>query len=1009
MANGERASGVTTLFSAILTIALSGAVAAQEAATPSPRGEVKPAGQPGAQPNPDPNAKPGEQPKPGEEGKKDEKKEPMGPKPVTRPEKPQEPADPKELEVKPDADGRVTFNFKGQPWAGVLEWLANVSNMSLDWQELPGDYLNLKTEGSYTLEEARDLINRHLLARGYTMLQHGEGLTVVNMAKLNPAMVPRVRPEELDDRQTHEVVKVSFPLDWLVAEKVKEELQPMLSPFGKLTPMKTTNRIEVIDAVINLREVYGMLNQEQSHAGQERLVREFRLKHTRAGEVLAQLEGVLGIKKADDEQAPKNPQEMQMAMMMMQQRMQMQQQRGGAAAEPKQEIFLVVNPRENSILAQAPPDKFAIIEQAIKMLDVPSTRPELISNMNRMQTYKLSGLDPDSLVTTLQDVGNLDPGTRLTVDKKNKAIIAYASLADHLTIRSLVEKLDSTYRQMEVIPLRRLEADYVAGTISFMINGDEQKSDNNRRRYYWDYYSDYGGQQEDSSKDKFRVDADVENNRLLLWANDAELKEVHNLLVKLGEIPPRGGNNNTMRIIDTLPPEDVEKVIERLRKIWPSIEPNQLEITPSGAPPQDPAPEAAIEKQKIPATRTSTDPSAATDSPAAKNDVAASDHGSKSTPEVPLKWRNSHFVTAANFLNDVRAASEQSTPSDDVTHDNPLPVQPEAQAAIPLKPEENSAEPKSAPPVSIMVRPDGRMVISSQDTQALDSIEDLLSEIAPPKKSYEIFKLKYISSLSMYYLLKDLFEIDEKSKPNEDNYWRGYFGYPPENQKADSTRRLSRRRPLKLIEDFETNTIIVQNADAAQLRTIREMIDLFDREDPPDMRSARRTQIFRVRYSKASIIADAIKDVYRDLLSETDKALEKYNQNKEQRTGAERSYTYIYGDNGNTDERTQVKFKGLLSIGVDDLSNTLVVSAQDNILNNVSQMIESLDEAARPTSRVEVLQVDGRLDSLMLRKRLFELFGKTAKPPQQQQPQDQQQQNQQNQQQPRGETVQMRF
>ena len=53
---------------------------------------------------------------------------------------------------------------------------------------------------------------------------------------------------------------------------------------------------------------------------------------------------------------------------------------------------------------------------------------------------------------------------------------------------------------------------------------------------------DYGSQSnadKEKSTNEFRVEADVDHNRLLLWANEVELGEVENLLVKLGEIPPR--------------------------------------------------------------------------------------------------------------------------------------------------------------------------------------------------------------------------------------------------------------------------------------------------------------------------------------------------------------------------------------------------------------------------------------------------------------------------------------
>src|SRR6516162_2280946 len=93
---------------------------------------------------------------------------------IVRPNQPERPADPEELKLQPDGEGRIRFNFHGQPWPGVLEWIARVSHLNLDWQELPAGHLNLRTQRTYDIEEARDLINRYLLDRGFTMLRQGE-------------------------------------------------------------------------------------------------------------------------------------------------------------------------------------------------------------------------------------------------------------------------------------------------------------------------------------------------------------------------------------------------------------------------------------------------------------------------------------------------------------------------------------------------------------------------------------------------------------------------------------------------------------------------------------------------------------------------------------------------------------------------------------------------------------------------------------------------------------------
>ncbi|MGN6545431.1 MAG: hypothetical protein ACTHK7_10320, partial [Aureliella sp.] len=173
----------------------------ERAATPAATPEAKPsssaspapsASAPSAQPGGGrPGTPPGgEQPKIGPDGKpikpEDDKSKSEG-KPdgktdaaavVPRPATPPQPPNPDEFKVRPDADGKVQFQFRNQPWPDLLRWLADVSDLSLDWQELPGDYLNLATQRPYSLVETRDTINRHLLARGFTLLEHEGVLSV---------------------------------------------------------------------------------------------------------------------------------------------------------------------------------------------------------------------------------------------------------------------------------------------------------------------------------------------------------------------------------------------------------------------------------------------------------------------------------------------------------------------------------------------------------------------------------------------------------------------------------------------------------------------------------------------------------------------------------------------------------------------------------------------------------------------------------------------------------------
>ncbi|MGE0759062.1 MAG: secretin N-terminal domain-containing protein, partial [Pirellulaceae bacterium] len=958
------------------------AVRAQEAAVPTaaPGGvravPIGPDGKPLARPTGAP-AKETPAGNPAESKKPDAKKD-ESPASVQRPEKPPLPPDPRELKVDPNPEGKVRFSFHGQSWADVLEWLARISGMSLDWQELPGDYLNLVTQRAYTIPEARDLINRHLLARGYTLLEQGEILSVANIQKLNPGLVPRVEPAELASRLPHEYVKVSLPLDWLLSEKAVEELKPMLSPNAKLTPLKATNRIEAMDAVVNLREIYNLLQREQSPDSDQQLVREFPLQHTRAGEVLPQLQGLLGM----DVKRPSGSRQgaAEQMEMMQQQMMMMMQRQGGNQPQPQpkknEDIHLVANERQNSILANAPPDKMEIIAQAVKAIDVESDRAQsLLTNINRMQVYRMHTVDPDALVRTLFEIGELHPTTRLEVDAKNKSIIAYATLADHLTIRQVLERLDGSTRKFEVITLRRLEADYVAGTIEFMMTGP--KEEKQQPRYYDFYYSPYRRSENgDKSDDKFRVDADVQNNRLLLWANELEIGEVTNLLVKLGEIPAAGGSRERIRVLDTVAPEDLQRLLERLRGAWPGLAPNPLQLP--RVPPLLGEPDG-----RAPATSPSAEPA---ESPVESSSRFKEARRHRLTPSNPARDDAGHSV-AWLAAADARAEA-------DTTRDTHLAQAPSGSELRPEDPPRGSVaagdaspgttspssqssgelpDAAATPPVGVILSPDGRLVITSDDTRALDLLEELIAQLAPPRRDFHVFKLKHADSYYVSKNLEEFFELDSSSKsPSNARVYYYYDSFSQDRNKEEPSYRLSQRRKLKFIDDYDTNSILVQGADAEQLQIIRDLISTYDQAQQADASSARLTASFPIRYSRAQTIADAIKDVYRDLLSSNDKALQNSNANPEQRNRQASGTTYIFnegGESGDEKDRTRVTFKGKLSLGVDDVTNTLLVSAEGEILmRNVTEMVQAMDEAARPLSSVSVLRVQGNTNASRVRE-----------------------------------------
>ena len=885
------------------------------------------------------------------EGKKDENKADEKPSVIKRPMLDKDAIEPIETQVSLDENLKVSFSLKGQSWERVLQWIADVSRLSLDWQELPGDTLNITTTRSYSLPEARDLLNRHLLSRGYSMVLDGEMLSVLKLSDVKPSLVPRVNSQQLQTMLDHTLCKMSFDLQWLIADETVEEITPLLSKAGKISKMSRTNRLEIMDTAGSLKDIYNILQEEQSDSGQEQLVKTFPLKHRRATEVIVLIRDLLGVDPppgggGGGRSSGDMGQVTSVMRQMTQQLQRMAQNSGGSksggAREPTK-TRLVLNQRENMILAQAMPDQMAIIEKAIGQIDVPvEPSNSLLQNLSRMKVYRLETVDPQMLVDLLQELGDMSPGTVLKADKSEKSIMAFATLADHLTITSLVERMDESGRDVEVIHLRRLDAEYVAGTIMALMGPKEEES-NSRSSYYR-----YSYQQEEKTDERdFKIEADIENNRLLVYANKIEMNEIMLLLQKLGEIPDPDAANSGMRVFDLGPGDDPRELLQRLQKVWQGK--NKLEIN-LPEPKEEPEDDQNAEQDR------SSDKVTNLERPLSADEFFAMLEDRPAVPATSIR-RNSRRHRGSAERTPKVAPQQFLTASRDNIRDEDVD-------------EERQEGSSGTAPVRFGITADGRLLVTSDDKEALNEIEELLREMVRPLPNYKIFYMKYATPSWVTLNLKDYFESEEDSGSGlrYDPYWGGFLSTNKKSGKAS----LGRRKQPRFITDNFTSTILVRNADRRQLQVIEDLIAIYDVPEPSDTRAMRVTRIFKLKNSKAEIVAQAVKDVFRDLLSANDKALEKKDGEKPKA----QVYSYFGGaDTSSDDDDAPIRFKGLLSIGVDGLSNTLVISSTGSLMDIIGELVESLDEAAESSSTVRVLQVDSSVDLKLIQERLNKSLG----------------------------------
>jgi len=841
--------------------------------------------------------------------KKDEKKE-GGSKTIKRPTDGSTRLDPDRMRLKPDANGLVQFNYNSHPWAEVLQEFADAAKFSFDWQKLPADSLNLITQKKYTLPQARDLLNSLLLSRGFTLILQGEVLTAVEIKKLDPSLVPRVEADLLEDYLPHDFVRVRFQLPpSMDPAKAKDDVKVLLSPNAKVTPLLNTKRLLVIDTVANLRSVRDLIYSEQSAADAIIKPEIYQIRHRRAAYVAEQVMIVLGL----DPASRRKPQELQLETQRMQLLMKIQQKGKDVTKLLKKDgppVHIAVDTERNRIFVNAPPELFPIIARTIERFDVADDTDSTmaVTGKRSFERHKTTS-SPDAVVSALMEMGVLHPLTQLQGDAKSNTIFAHATEADHQKIKQLIGRFDGSGRRIRIVWLpRHLPAQQLAGTLTALLVG-EKKEDNSRRRY-----NPFGNNNE-KKEVGFKAMADVEKNRLILWANDDENAEVNEMLEQMGASSSgEGRDRSKVRVLEGGSQEETARLLERIQAAYPG----KLNITTPPPKPQRKQPKPKVQEGKVDEEDTVTQ-----------------------RPSVG----KSRFRTAQ--LETVK--------------------EPEASALVT---NDSVANDQAAPQINVVVTEDGRIVLSSDDPAALNQLEDLLNVIEPMRQEFAKFKLQYVYASSVVDKLEEYFaeELKDQTETAFD-LWGNYSG---EKAKDLGPATLGRRQLLRFISEDYTNTVVVQGASVSQLSIIKELVAVYDQKPEPKDYYARKTEVLTLKYSRAQDIADSLKDVYRELLSSKDKEF----QDKEgkQQLMSNRESTYIFGevneDPDNEDRAVLIKFDGVLSIGVDAISNALIVSARKEVLESVVGTVKLLDLAAKPDTEIRVHRVRGILPAAELQKML---------------------------------------
>ena len=607
---------------------------------------------------------------------------------------------------------------------------------------------------------------------------------------------------------------------------------------------------------------------------------------------------------------------------------------------PQARIGVGQNPRK--LVVWARPAEHVTIRATLDELD----KEELDGQGNVLKAYQIRTAEPSTLLTNLQVLFATRPTVRLSLDTKNRKIVAMAAPGEHETIQRVIDEIESgspldADAKFEVHPLGGADPSVVMQVLTNLLDKDSravlstdargehlvavatpeqhqtirdaierlqtaarelevfqldvieaQAAEVAIQRLFAD-----GARGRGRNREAPLVEADNNTARLYVRGSREDLAEIRDLLVKMGETQ-LAQSNAAGSNVRTIPfAGDTRAALAEIERIWPQLSKSPLRVLHAPGDFRDSLRRPPAEL-RAPDAKTVA-PLSAPAAPAARPEKATEQQPPEAAvPAVPPEVKT--------------AAQEAAAPPEDAMPEPATGEQPGDAL-------EKESDKEPAAPAPIIVSPgDGKITIMSDDPETIQQFERLLRSLSPATgaggRSISIYPLRSADSVTVAELLKRVFR-------------RGAFDF------GDSTG--------PTIEADERLNAIVVYAGRNDRAVIEQLLETLDTDQVPDSLAVNRPLRIHVQHTDAAGIERVLQDIYQTQLTSGARG-----KPIPVPSGASRDVAAVI-------QQLNIAAAGpLMTLGVDEGTNSIVVMAPRPLAEEVAQLVGELDEAAlRDNSR----------------------------------------------------------
>jgi type II secretory pathway component GspD/PulD (secretin) len=826
------------------------------------------------------------------------------------------------------ANVKLKFNFRFQPWGDVLDWFAQQADLSLVMDSPPPGTLNYTDTREYTPAEALDLMNGVLLTKGYTLVRRERMLMVVNLEDgIPPNLVPFVPLERIDTLGEFELATTLFPLGKLMAEDAQAEIQRLIGPQGAIVLLPKAGQLQVTETAGRLRLIRSVLDATaQLQASNVGPVRSYQPQHVSVDDALPLLRQLLDI-PAD------------------------------AYAAADGSVRLAVDPLSGKLLVGGKPERVNQVDEIMKAVDVPAPAGSGNVETPQLEVYDVGVADSASVLAVLQTLMANFSDVRLTTDPVTGKLVALARPAQHATIRATLDQMQREARQVEVIRLQFVDPAAAVTAIGKL----------------------FGTESGATAAGAPKVEADTLTRQLLVRGSLGQIEQIKALLSKMGENvsddPNATQTDSTNVRMLPLSPRTVRQALEQLESIWPTMRSNRIRVVQPSANIPSSYPAATdrrpaenlnlpVQQPTLPQPQPSPAPQAPRPEAAPTSAPAAPPvEKSAAVEPTPPKIR----IQSVVLRREVAQAPAQSQP-------------PVAQTPA------GAGDAAEGEPAPIVVAPGpGGVMIASEDIEALNQFETLLTNLASRTatggKEFTVFYLQNAGAVAAAETLEAVFGgggssagggslLGDLAGMAMGGGGGGLMGAMLGGGGGGPSSSILSGASVLIVPDARLNALIVQ-ATPTDLDLIEQLLRVVDQLDVPESTVNPRPRLIPVVNTGAAQIAEILREVYSERLA---------GSNRQRQPSPEEFMQMLRGGrSGSQSNRKSAAETQKVSIGVDARTNSLIVSAPQALYEEIEQLVKTLDHATSESNTAIRVVTLKRSNPATVQKALTAIVGEKAK------------------------------